>query len=67
LECQIEEDEKDSGSVSGLIVSSGVLGDASGETRGGDQTAGKTDHEHPTARIDLVMEPSAQRVVYQTY
>lgn len=66
LEGQVQVDEEDTKPVSNLVGCADILGGHGSETRGGDDNTHETRHEHAAAGVDLVVEPSAQRVVDQT-
>lgn len=63
LECKIQEDKEHSCCVASSIGRAAIFCDAPNQSRCCDEAAEESDHKHPSSRVDLVMEPGAERVV----
>jgi hypothetical protein len=64
LEGQIQVYKENSKSVSDLVGSTGVLGGHSSQAGCSDNDAHEASHVHSTPRVDLVVKPGSQRIVY---
>lgn len=63
LECQIQEHEKNTESVTNPVGSTGVFGRHGCQARGSDDNTDKASDVHASSRVDLVMEPGSERVI----
>lgn len=63
LHSEVQEDEEDGHTITGLIACPSVLGGKGGLDDESDDASHETDEEHPLAGVDLVVEPSTTRVI----
>lgn len=66
LECQIQEHEKDTKSVSDPVGRTGIFSCHCSQTRCCDNDTDKAGDVHAASGVDLVMEPGSERVVNDT-
>lgn len=66
LECQIQEHEEDTESVSNPVGCTGVFSRHGSQARSSDDDTDKASDVHAPSGVDLVVEPGSERVVNDT-
>lgn len=66
LECQVQEHEENTESISNPVLCTGVFSGHGCQTGCGDDDANEAGDVHAPARVDPVVKPGAKRVVNDT-